>query len=184
MAPPLPPTVRALHASPKYTFSKKTCDQLELVAGIGAVGDTHAGATVRHRSRMGRDPSQPNLRQVHLFDAEILDELSAEGFEVSPGVLGENITTAGLDALALPTGTLLRVGDSVLLGLTGIRNPCVQIEQRFPGLLKRMVHRDEAGTLTRLTGAMAVVLQGGTICAGDTIAVQLPPEPHLPLQLV
>ena len=176
--------VRNLHRSAEYTFSKQTCDQLELVAGIGVVGDTHAGPTVRHRSRMERDPSQPNLRQVHLFDAEILDELSAEGFEVGPGVLGENVTTVGLDALTLPTGTLLRIGDDALLGLTGIRNPCVQIEARFPGLLKRMVHRDDSGPLTRLTGAMAVVLQSGTIRQGDTITVQLPPHPHQPLQLV
>jgi MOSC domain-containing protein YiiM len=147
-------------------------------------GDVHAGAAVRHRSRVERDQSQPNLRQVHLFDSEILEQLQAEGYDLGPGVLGENITTGGLDALALPTGTLLRIGDDALLGLTGIRNPCVQIEQRFGGLLKRMVHRDESGTLTRLTGAMAVVLQGGTILQGDAITVQLPPSPHLPLQLV
>lgn len=176
--------VRNLHRSAEYTFSKQTCDQLELVAGIGVIGDTHAGPTVRHRSRMERDPSQPNLRQVHLFDAEIVDELSAEGFEVGPGVLGENVTTVGLDALTLPTGTLLRIGDDALLGLTGIRNPCVQIEARFPGLLKRLVHRDDSGALTRLTGAMAVVLQSGNIRQGDTITVQLPPHPHQPLQLV
>lgn len=178
------PTVHALHSSADYTFTKQRCEALTLVAGIGVEGDVHAGAAVRHRSRVKRDPSQPNLRQVHLFDSEILDELASAGFAVGPGVLGENVTTTGLDALALPTGTLLRVGESVLLGLTGVRNPCVQIEQRFPGLLKRMVQRDDSGALTRLTGAMAVVLQGGTICAGDTITVQLPPHPHLPLQLV
>jgi MOSC domain-containing protein YiiM len=177
-------TVRALHRSSDYTFSKDTVASLDLIAGIGVEGDVHAGAAVRHRSRVERDPSQPNLRQVHLFDLELLDMLAGEGFPVTPGVLGENVTTAGLDALTLPTGTLLRIGPDALLGLTGVRNPCAQIEARFPGLLKRMVHRNESGDLVRLTGAMAVVLQPGTIHEGDRIAVQLPPgEPH-PLQLV
>jgi MOSC domain-containing protein YiiM len=133
---------------------------------------------------MERDPTQPNLRQVHVFDGEVLDMLASEGFGVGPGAMGENVTTAGLDVLSLPTGTLLRIGNDALLGLTGVRNPCAQIEARFPGLLKRMVHRDERGDLHRITGAMAVVLQAGTIRTGDTIEVQLPPRPHQPLQLV
>jgi hypothetical protein len=177
-------TVRALHRSAEYTFSKETCPSLELIAGIGVADDVHAGAAVRHRSRVERDPLQPNLRQVHLFDSELLDLLSGEGFALTPGVLGENITTSGLAALSLPTGTLLRVGPKALLALTGIRNPCAQIEARFPGLLKRMVHRTELGDLVRLTGAMAVVVQPGTIHEGDRIAVQLPPGDPQPLQLV
>ncbi len=177
-------SVRALHRSAEYTFTKVADDSLKLLAGLGVAGDAHAGATVRHRSRIERDPTQPNLRQVHLIDSEMLDMLFGEGFSVGPGRLGENITTTGLDVLALPTGTLLRIGPDALLGLTGIRNPCAQIEARFPGLLKRMVHRDGAGELQRLTGAMAVVLQPGTVRVGDTITTQLPPAPHLPLQLV
>jgi hypothetical protein len=176
--------VRALHRSSEYTFAKETCESLDLIAGIGVAGDAHAGATVRHRSRIERDPMQPNLRQVHLFDGEVLDQLAGDGFGVSPGALGENITTDGLDALGLPTGTLLRVGDDVLLALTGIRNPCAQIEARYPGLLKRMVHRDGAGELHRLTGAMSVVLQPGTVRVGDTIEVQLPPGTPQTLPLV
>lgn len=177
-------SVRALHLSSAYTFAKETADALELVAGLGVAGDVHSGATVRHRSRVERDPSQPNLRQVHLFDGEVLDELAAEGFGVTPGALGENLTTEGLDALSLPTGTLLRIGHTALLALTGIRNPCAQIEARFPGLLKRLVHRDETDTLHRITGAMAVVVQSGIVKPGDPIEVQLPPGAHLPLQLV
>lgn len=177
-------TVRALHRSAEYTFAKETCASLELVAGIGVAGDAHAGATVRHRSRIERDPNQPNLRQVHLFDGEVLDMLASEGFGVHPGALGENVTTTGLDVLSLPTGTLLRIGDAALLGLTGIRNPCAQIEARYPGLLKRMVHRDDADHLHRLTGAMAVVLQPGSVRVGDMIDVQLPPGAPQPLQLV
>jgi MOSC domain-containing protein YiiM len=177
-------SVRALHRSSEYTFSKESVAEFQLLAGLGVEDDVHCGGTVRHRSRVERDPSQPNLRQVHLFDAEILEMLVSEGFPLSPGILGENITVEGLDSLALPTGTLLRIGDEALIGLTGVRNPCAQIEARFPGLLKRMVHRDETGELQRLTGAMAVVLQPGTVRVGDTISVQLPPAPHLPLQLV
>ena len=176
--------VRALHRSCDYTFSKEACSSLDLIAGIGVDGDVHAGAAVRHRSRVERDPSQPNLRQVHLFDGELLDMLAADGFALAPGVLGENLTTTGLDALSLPTGTLLRVGPEALLALTGVRNPCAQIEARFPGLLKRMVHRDDSGELVRLTGAMAVVVQAGTIREGDTIDISLPPGTPQPLQLV
>jgi hypothetical protein len=176
--------VRALHRSSEYTFAKETCESLDLIAGVGIVGDVHAGATVRHRSRIERDPLQPNLRQVHLFDGEVLDMLASEGFGVEPGALGENITTTELDMLLLPTGTLLRIGPDALLGLTGVRNPCAQIESRYPGLLKRMVHRTIDGHLHRLTGAMAVVLQPGTIHVGDPIQVQLPPGAHQPLQLV
>lgn len=177
-------TVRSLHRSAEYTFTKQSFESLELAAGLGVVDDVHAGAAVRHRSRIERDPSQPNLRQVHLFDGEVLDMLAAEGFAVEPGALGENLTTTGLDALSLPTGTLLRIGPDALLALTGIRNPCKQIEARFPGLLKRIVHRDDEGTLHRLTGAMAVVVQAGAIHVGDEIVVQLPPGQHQPLQLV
>jgi MOSC domain-containing protein YiiM len=176
--------VRALHRSSEYTFGKESCDSLELVAGLGVAGDVHSGAAVRHRSRIERDPSQPNLRQVHLFDGEVLDMLASEGFAVTPGSLGENVTTHGLDALSLPTGTLLRIGADALVALTGIRNPCVQIETRFPGLLERMVHRDDTGELHRLTGAMSVVLQPGVIRVGDTILVELPPGTPQTLQLV
>ncbi|MFM7686367.1 MAG: MOSC domain-containing protein [Actinomycetota bacterium] len=177
-------TVSALHRSSAYTFSKESVPEVRLLAGLGVEDDVHCGSTVRHRSRVERDPNQPNLRQVHLFDAEILAALAAEGFALTPGILGENITVAGLDSLSLPTGTLLRLGDEALVALTGIRNPCAQIEARFPGLLKRMVHRDESGELHRITGAMAVVVQAGTVRVGDPIAVQVPPGATLPLQLV
>ena len=176
--------VRALHRSSEYTFTKESVESIELVAGLGVAGDVHSGAAVRHRSRIERDPNQPNLRQVHLFDGEVLDMLASEGFGVAPGALGENLTTSGLDALSLPTGTLLRIGPDALVALTGVRNPCAQIEARYPGLLKRMVHRDEAGDLHRLTGAMSVVLQPGVVRVGDRIEVQFPPGEPLPLQLV
>lgn len=151
---------------------------------MGVAGDVHAGASVRHRSRIEGDPTQPNLRQVHLFDGELIGTFAAEGFATTPGAIGENITTIGLDTLSLPTGTLLRIGDSALLALTGIRDPCKQIESHFGGLSKRMLRRDETSELVRLTGAMTGVLQAGSIRVGDPIIVQLPPPPHQPLELV
>src|SRR5512134_1709343 len=101
--------VLAVHRSRTHSFSKPTALSIRLIAGIGVEGDAHAGETVKHRSRVARDPTQPNLRQVHLIHAELHDELRAAGFNVGPGDMGENITTRGLDLLALPTGALLRI---------------------------------------------------------------------------
>lgn len=176
--------VSALHLSEQYTFSKASRDTIELVAGMGVVGDAHFGATVRHRSRVAADPTQPNLRQVHLIPGELLSGLTADGFPVYPGNLGENITTSGLDLHSFPTGTMLRfegptTADSALLCITGLRNPCGQIEGFQAGLLGQ-VRRDGQ----RTAGVMAVVVQGGTVTVGATIAVQFPPEPHAPLERV
>jgi MOSC domain-containing protein YiiM len=175
--------VVAVHASSDYTFSKATLDAIEVVAGMGVVGDAHYGATVQHRGRVSADPNQPNLRQVHLLAGELLDELTAAGYTVGPGDLGENVTTAGVELLALPTGALLRMGGA-LLGVTGLRNPCAQIEQFHRGLLGEVLARDAAGRMVRRAGVMAVVLEGGRIAPGDPIAVALPPAPHTPLTRV
>ncbi|MBV8756325.1 MAG: MOSC domain-containing protein, partial [Deltaproteobacteria bacterium] len=134
--------VRAVHISPGHTFSKRAVDEIRLVAGIGIEGDAHAGSTVKHRSRVKIDPMLPNLRQVHLMHEELFAELAAQGFSVAPGDLGENVTTAGVDLLGLPTGTLLRLGESALLSITGLRNPCAQIEAFQPGLLGALAMRD------------------------------------------
>jgi MOSC domain-containing protein YiiM len=144
-------------------------------------GDAHSGVTVQHRSRVARDPSQPNLRQVHLIHVELLDEVDEAGFTVPPGAMGENVTTSGIDLLSLPLGTHLRIGTEAVVEVTGLRNPCLQIEGYEPGLLKRMVGRDEAGNVVRRAGVMSVVLQGGVVRPGDAIAVELPAEPHTPL---
>ena len=176
--------VTALAANPAYGFSKYPQPALNLIAGVGVAGDIHAGATVRHRSRMAVDPSRPNLRQVHLLPAELLDELAGEGFAIAPGQLGENITTRDIALLDLPRGTVLAIGGEVLLDVTGLRNPCGQIEAFRPGLLARLARKRGDGSVERLAGVMAVVRRGGQICEGDRIAVIRPPLPHALLEPV
>lgn len=178
------PVVRALHISSGHTFSKGRADEIRLVPGIGIEGDAHAGSTVKHRSRVKIDPMLPNLRQVHLMHEELFAELAAQGFRVAPGDLGENVTTAGVDLLGLPTGTLLRLGSTALLSITGLRNPCAQIDAFRPGLLAAVALRGEDGSIVRKSGVMAVVVQGGVVRPGDAIGVALPPEPHAPLEKV
>ena len=178
------PVVRALHVSSGHTFSKGRAEEVRLVPGIGIDGDAHAGSTVKHRSRVKIDPMLPNLRQVHLMHEELFAELAAQGFRVAPGDLGENVTTAGVDLLGLPTGTLLRLGSTALLSITGLRNPCAQIDAFQPGLLAAVALRAEDGNIVRKSGVMAVVVQGGVVRAGDPIRVALPPEPHTPLEKV
>ncbi len=154
-------TVTAVSRSGTHTMSKPNADSLLLVAGLGVDGDAHNGKTVKHRSRVRRDPSQPNLRQVHLIHAELHDELRAAGFDVSPGQMGENVTTRGLDLLALPTGTRLQLGDGAVIEVTGLRNPCVQLDGLADGLMAATLDRDEQGNLVRKAGVMGVVLTGG-----------------------
>ncbi len=168
------PTVLAVHHSPTHSFSKATTLSIRLIAGLGVEGDAHAGETVKHRSRVARDPSQPNLRQVHLIHAELHDELSAAGFAVKPGDMGENITTRGLDLLGLPTGARLHLGASAVIEITGLRNPCIQLDRFRPGLMQATLDRDAAGNLIRKAGIMGVVLTGGDVQAGDGINVELP----------
>lgn len=177
-------TVASLSNSGEHTFSKQTTDWLNLIAGEGVAGDAHCGTTVKHRSRVAIDPSQPNLRQVHLIAVELLDELGREGFALKPGDLGENVLTRGLDLIALPRGTRLRIGLDAELELTGLRNPCGQIEAFRPGLLAKVALRDGQRAIVRKAGVMAIVSTGGRISLGDTIAVTLPPLPHEPLNRV
>lgn len=175
--------VVAVSCNPTHALSKLPQPAIQLVAGVGVEGDAHAGRTVQHRSRVARDPSQPNLRQVHLLHEELLDELRA-GFVLVPGELGENVTTAGVDLLALPRGTRLRLGAEAEVELTGLRNPCHQLEAHRPGLLAATLDRDAEGNLVRKAGVMAVVLSSGAVCPGDRIEVALPPPPHAALERV
>jgi len=177
-------TVTAVSRSAAHTFSKANQDSIELVAGLGVTGDAHAGETVKHRSRVARDPTQPNLSQVHLIHAELHDELRDAGFTVEAGELGENITTRGVDLLGLPTGALLHLGGSVVVEVTGLRNPCHQIDDLQPGLLAAVLDRDEDGTVIRKAGVMGVVLVGGEVRPGDPVGVELPPLPHRVLDRV
>lgn len=173
--------VVAVHRSVSYTFTKPTIDHIELVAGQGVAGDIHAGTTVKHRSRVARDPSQPNLRQVHLIHGELLDELAARGFDVAPGAMGENVTTQGVDLLALGRGTRLHLGPDAVVEVTGLRNPCAQLDALAPGLMAAVLGRDEHGGLIRKAGIMGVVVAGGVVASGDRIAAIAPDDPFVVL---
>jgi MOSC domain-containing protein YiiM len=177
-------TVTAVSSNGDYAFTKPNRDSITLLAGLGVEGDVHAGVTVKHRSRMAKDPTKPNLRQVHLIHEELFDEVAAEGFTVAPGDIGENVTTRGIDLLGLPTGTLLRLGDEAVLEVTGLRNPCPQIETFQSGLLKQMAGRDASGNVVLKAGIMSIVTTGGTVRPGDAITAVLPDGPHRPLRRV
>ena len=176
--------VTAVSSSPTHTMSKPNQEALRLLAGLGVADDAHRGETVKHRSRVARDPTRPNLRQVHLIHAELHDELRAAGFAVAPGQMGENITTRGLDLLALPTGTRLRLGAAAVVEVTGLRTPCAQLDGIQPGLMAATLGRDQRGRLVRKAGVMAVVLAPGEVRPGDPIRVTPPPPPHRPLEPV
>jgi MOSC domain-containing protein YiiM len=176
--------VAAVSSSPSHNFSKSNRDVIQLLAGLGVEGDAHLGRTVKHRSRVAKDPSQPNLRQVHLIHAELHDELREAGFRVSSGDMGENVTTRGIDLLGLPAGARLFIGASAVIEVTGLRNPCVQIDRFQKGLMKAVLSKDEHGNLVRKSGIMAIVLEGGEVKRGDAIRVELPSGPYRPLEVV
>ncbi|MER5448756.1 MOSC domain-containing protein [Streptomyces sp. NPDC002764] len=177
-------SVAAVSSNGTYSFTKPNRESITLLAGLGVEGDVHAGVTVKHRSRVARDPSQPNLRQVHLIHEELFDEVHEAGFEVAAGQLGENVTTRGLDLLGLPVGTLLRLGDEAVVEVTGLRNPCLQIDNFRSGLLKQVVGRDAHGSVRLRAGIMGVVVSGGVVRPGDPVKVELPEGPHRPLEIV
>lgn len=176
--------VEAVHRSALHTMKKHEQPSIQLLAGLGVEGDAHMGVTVKHRSRVAVDPNQPNLRQVHLIHSELHDELRAKGFTVRAGEMGENITTRGIDLLRLPMGTYLYLGAQAVVNITGLRNPCVQLNGIQEGLMAAVLDRDERGNLIRKAGVMGIVLIGGEVRPTDPIRVELPPEPHQPLDRV
>lgn len=171
-------TVVAVSLSATHTMSKPTVESIRLLEGMGVAGDAHCGKTVRHRSRVARDPTQPDLRQVHLVHAELHDELRDSGFDVAAGQMGENVTTRGIDLLALPAGTRLRLGVDADVEVTGLRNPCYQLNGIQEGLMPATLERDTDGNLLRKAGVMGIVLAGGTVRGGDAVKVAVPAEPH------
>ena len=173
--------VAAVSRSAKHRLVKANQDSIRLLSGLGVDGDAHQGATVKHRSRVARDPTQPNLRQVHLIHAELHEELRAAGFIVSAGQMGENITTQGVDLLGLPAGARLCIGGAAVVEVTGLRNPCAQLDRIQPGLMAATLGRNQHGNLVRKAGIMGVVIAGGEVRPGDQIRVELPPQPHRPL---
>ncbi len=175
--------VISVNCSSTHSLIKPNQESVRLLEGLGVEGDAHLGKTVKHRSRVARDPNQPNLRQVHLIHSELYDELKGAGFDVSHGQMGENITTKGVDLLGLPTGALLHLRDAVV-EVTGLRNPCAQLEKIQTGLLESVLDKDEDGNLIRKAGIMGIVVTGGEVAPGDEIRVELPSGPHRPLQPV
>jgi MOSC domain-containing protein YiiM len=173
--------VTAVSRSASHTMVKPNQESIHLRCGLGVEGDAHFGETVKHRSRVRRDPSQPNLRQVHLIHEELYDELREAGFTVVPGQMGENVTTRGVKLLGLPARTRLHLGKGAVVEVTGLRNPCVQLDRLQPGLMAAALGRDEKGGLIRKTGVMSIVVVDGEVQPGDPIRVELPPEPHRPL---
>jgi MOSC domain-containing protein YiiM len=177
-------SVVAVSARIGHHFSKTPSLSIRLLKGLGVAGDAHMGETVKHRSRVRKDPTQPNLRQVHLMHAELFDELRLKGFAIRPADLGENITTSGIDLLALPSGTRLHLGASAVVEITGLRNPCIQIDRFQKGLMAATLDRDAAGNLVRKAGVMSIVITEGDVRPGDAIRVELPDMPHRPLRPV
>lgn len=179
-----PARVISVSKSSGHTFNKYISESIHLLAGLGIQGDAHCGTTVKHRSRVAKDPTQPNLRQVHLIHSELFDEVAKSGFQVLPGQMGENITTRGIDLLALPTDTILHIGPKAQIKVTGLRNPCHQINSIQEGLMNAVLGRDADGNLIRKSGVMGIVLEGGKISAGDTIQVIYPNKPYRELEKV
>jgi MOSC domain-containing protein YiiM len=177
-------SVVAVSMSPEHRFSKQVRQCIRLLKGLGVEGDAHSGTTVKHRSRVRKDPTQPNLRQVHLLHRELIDELNLAGFCLAPGAIGENILTQGIQLLRLPRGSRLHIGATAIIEITGLRDPCRQLNDYRPSLMATVLDRDEQGNLIRKAGIMGIVHSGGEVCAGDTIRVDLPEEPHQPLDRV
>ena len=176
--------ITSVSRSSEHTFTKPNETTISLVAGLGVSGDAHMGETVKHRSHIRKFGHIPNLRQVHLIHEELFEELHAGGFNLRPGSIGENVTTRGIDLLALPTGARLRLGAEAVIEITGLRNPCRQIEAYQTGLLQAVLGHDANGNLIRKTGVMAVVITGGEVGVGDAIAVTLPAGEQRPLMPV
>ncbi|MDY8134272.1 MOSC domain-containing protein [Aquimarina sp. 2201CG5-10] len=176
--------VKSVSKSSSHTFSKFNCDRILLIKGLGVKGDAHMGEKVKHRSRVAKDPNQPNLRQVHLIHSELFDELKKKGFNIQDGEIGENITTKGVELLNLPKDTLLSIGETVKIKITGLRNPCKQLNALKDGLLRAVLDKDEKGNLIRKAGVMGIVLEGGEVRTGNKIIIELPSKPHIKLERV
>lgn len=170
--------------SDKHTFNKYLNEKIVLLEGLGVEGDAHMGQKVKHRSRVAKDPNQPNLRQVHLLHSELFDELKEKGFDVSPGQMGENITTKNVDLLNLPKGSILSIGSTARIEITGLRNPCNQIDTIKMGLMKAVLDKNQDGNLIRKAGVMGIVLTGGVVSVGDEISIEMPSQPYVKLERV
>ena len=178
------PEVSFVSQSPTHSFSKFNVPSINLLTGLGVEGDAHCGEKVKHRSRVAKNPDQPNLRQVHLIHSELFEELKEKGFDLKPGDIGENICTQGIDLLTLPKDTILNIGPLVKIRITGLRNPCYQLDWFKKGLMNAVLEEGEKGKLIRKSGIMGIVLEGGEINIGDGITTDLPKKPFIELERV
>lgn len=176
--------VIAVSKSATHTMRKENHKAIRLLKALGVEGDAHLGVTVKHRSRVAQDPTQPNLRQVHLIHSELHEELKSKGFDIDYGQMGENITTQGVDVLQLPRGTRLHIGETAIIEVTGLRNPCHQLDGIQKGLLKAVLDHDLQGNLVRKAGVMSIVIEEGWVNVGDEIIVEMPNQPYFPLECV
>lgn len=177
-------SVLAVARDAGHNFSKPVCDSINVVTGLGVEGDAHYGKLIQHLYRIKKDPNDPNLRQIHLIHRELHEELRAKGFDIAPGDMGENVTTQGIDLLGLPRGTVLKFGEEAAVEITGLRNPCYQLNDFREGLMKACLDKAEDGSVIFKSGIMGIILKDGTIKPGDQIRVELPDGPHTPLDLV
>ena len=173
--------VHALGRDAIHRVAKQRVPRLRLLAGLGVEGDAHAGLTMQHRSRWVKQRTVPNLRQVHLIHCELFDELAAKGFAIEPAMMGENVTTRGIDLLGLGRGTRLRLGAQAVIELTGLRNPCFKLDGIAPGLMHAVLEKGPGKTVIRKAGVMAVVVASGEVAVGDPIAIAEQPSTFLPL---
>ncbi len=178
------PEILSTSARKGHGVGKTVLSEITLIAGQGVEGDAHCGEKVKHRSRARYNPSLPNLRQVHLIHGELLDELAGKGFAIAPGELGENILTGGIDLLSLPTGSILSFPSGATVEITGLRNPCIQLERHKTGLMHALLDHAADGSLIRKGGIMGIVLTGGVVRAGDGVVITDPEGAFRPLQPV
>ena len=176
--------VLAVALSPSHSFSKAPQPSIHLLAGLGVQGDAHAGVPVQHLYKVRKNPQAPNLTQVHLLQSELFLELAQQGIALSPGEMGENITTVDIDLLALPEATHLHLGERAVVELTGLRTPCTQMDKLRPGLMKACTLRGPRGQVIRKAGIMGIVLADGEVKPGDSLRIVLPPGVPRPLRPV
>lgn len=178
------PHVIAVCLAAKHRFVKTPALEIHLVAGLGVEGDAHFGATSQHRYDKRYAPSKPNLRQLHMIDAATYQLLRADGFDVHPGDLGENVTTAGIDFTDMSAGTIVKIGQHAQLELTGLRQACVLIDKHLPGL-RLAVERQGSGKKKFVRGGvMSRVLRDGVIRPGDAITLTHIPQIHTPMKIL
>jgi len=166
-------SVLSVSMSSSHGFSKRPTDYIYLLSGCGVQGDVHCSGAA----------SSNNKRQVHLIASELLTELARKdskgrAYIISPGALGENITTKGIDLVGLNEGTRLHFGDGddhAIVRITGLRNPKKRLDEWPKGLLDRCAMKNKKGEITgRKIGVMGIVEEDGFVQPGHMVYVEKP----------